>query len=577
MTTRVEGVALAALQDGGLGEVERLPLGPVGALVTLRHGAGQFVEGGGDLVGHVAAVRDGERGLDHVAVLQTTQRCGRLGVDCRHRAVPRGHPLAVRLIAGPTRSPTYGDQERRGARVVAWQRTLERVERHLLRPIQPERTGRVAESSLVSFVDVGHRAEQAGLGLEQCGADGQVGRQRQGGVVLLRGEPRPEVQPEATVVGAADLLFGEFHAGSAASDLGGLDSTGEFVESVGQIVGRHGAVRELGPATDERSFDAVERGGAVGCHPHREHHRGSVDVGQQARRALGQHRRVQGGAPIGQIHRDRAFECLAVEWIAGLDEPADIGDRVVKDDVVAGGFERERLVEIDRRRRVERHEFDVGPIGVIGTGRPLRSRLRGGLDLGREPLGNLVLLADAVQSGPHRGSDVIAHLHDEDSRATKQRTLQGELRSPSLSDARDVSTSTLAVTQDAPAAWRLRRAGPDRASARHSPPTVPTHRDAMPPPTNHPHPSPATEPTPSRREATDEESAGPLSRDRGRRVQGRRTPSRPRRDAIRPPTRNQMSALSGDRIVRVHGRRAPSWLRPTSGRCQRSNRAMPTQ
>ena len=53
-----------------------------------------------DLVRHRPAVGDRERGFDHVAVLQATQRGGGLGVHRRHRRVPGAATLAVRLVAG---------------------------------------------------------------------------------------------------------------------------------------------------------------------------------------------------------------------------------------------------------------------------------------------------------------------------------------------------------------------------------------------------------------------------------------------------------------------------------------------
>jgi hypothetical protein len=80
-----------------------------------------------------------------------------------------------------------------------------------------------------------------------------------------------------------------------------------------------------------------------------------------------------------------------------VDEEPDIGDRVLQDDVVAGDVDGERLVEVGRRRRVERAELDRCSIGVR-SGRVALRHLGGGVE---HPDGELPrhfeLLADRIQ------------------------------------------------------------------------------------------------------------------------------------------------------------------------------------
>ena len=79
---------------------------------------------------------------------------------------------------------------------------------------------------------------------------------------------------------------------------------------------------------------------------------------------------------------------------AGSTKNADVGDRVVQHDVVAGRLDGERLVEIGARRRVERDERDVGAIDVV------RSPACDGRSAAMPPLG----------FGEHVGGELARHL-----------------------------------------------------------------------------------------------------------------------------------------------------------------------
>ena len=97
-------------------------------------------------------------------------------------------------------------------------------------------------------------------------------------------------------------------------------------------------------------------------------------VGQQAGRSFGEHRRIQARLAVGQVQRRATLPRLFVERIAIVDEPGDVGDGVVQQHIVADHLDVERLIEIRRRCRVERHERPVGAIDML-----CRLTLRGGV------------------------------------------------------------------------------------------------------------------------------------------------------------------------------------------------------
>ena len=143
----------------------RAPRARPGSLAA-RPGAiacGQIVERGGDRVGHRPAVRDRERGLDHVAVLQAAQRCRRLGVRRGDRRVPRASLRVERRVAGAAGCSSHREQERRRARIVAGQRSLERIEGRR-RPANRVRT----PGPSVGADDAGARRRRASPGTARC-------------------------------------------------------------------------------------------------------------------------------------------------------------------------------------------------------------------------------------------------------------------------------------------------------------------------------------------------------------------------------------------------------------------------
>ena len=87
--------------------------------------------------------------------------------------------------------------------------------------------------------------------------------------------------------------------------------------------------------------------------------------------------RVQRDLGVGAVERLAAPVRLDVDRVARRDERRDVGDRVVHDVAVAVALEVQRLVEVHRRRRVDRDERDVGAVELgqprVG-GRRLRPR-----------------------------------------------------------------------------------------------------------------------------------------------------------------------------------------------------------
>jgi hypothetical protein len=63
---------------------------------------------------------------------------------------------------------------------------------------------------------------------------------------------------------------------------------------------------------------------------------------------------------------------LGIDDIAVLDEPGDVGDRIMEDEVAAAAFDREGLVEVGRTGRIEGDERPVGSIDMFGGRSPGR-------------------------------------------------------------------------------------------------------------------------------------------------------------------------------------------------------------
>ena len=220
----------------------------------------------------------------------------------------------------------------------------------------------------------------------------QVGRQRQGRVLLLGLGARAKAQLQPPVH-HRHLLLGRIDPRGPAPRLGRGDPRGQVGEPRGQVGGRHGLVGQLGAAGDHRPLHALQRDLAVRADPHGEHHRRPRAIGQQARGPFAQHRRIEPGLGAGHVGGGPAPPGLLVDRAAVLDEPGDVGDGVVQQEVRPARLDGEGLVEVGRAGRVQGHERPVRPVGMLA--RPaLRRRLGGRQHLRRKRSGNLVAAAE---------------------------------------------------------------------------------------------------------------------------------------------------------------------------------------
>ena len=219
------------------------------------------------------------------------------------------------------------------------------------------------------------------------------------------GDLGPELQvPPVALDG--DLLLGQRQGHPAAGRLAGQPQLAHLLEQHQRLVRAavvdrplHAGVVELGGGPHPGPLD-----GDVGALAGRvdldgpEQGRAHL-VGQQGSGALGDQRRVQRHPRVGAVQRHPALVRLEVDRVARRDERREVGDRVGHDVAVAVARDVHGLVEVPRRRRVDRHEGQVGPVEVrhprgSGCRRGRRHHVLG--ELGRD----LELLLDARDAVP---------------------------------------------------------------------------------------------------------------------------------------------------------------------------------
>ena len=295
----------------------------------------------------------------------------------------------------------HGDEERGRVRVGGIERALERAQVHVLRPLDRQRPGGMTQRPHLPLVGLVHHPEQPGPGVEQRRRHGEVRGERQRRVVVLGRQPRP--QPEEVGTWAPrirhHLLLGELDSAGASAILGGADPIGELPELGRQLVRRHSLVGQLGPAPDDNALRAQQASLTIAIYSDAEQHRRPPLAGEQAGGALREDRRMQVRLAVRQVHGDTPLPELALQRAAGLHERAQIGDRVSQHEVITVDFEREGLIEVGRRGRVECDEREIGPVGAI---RVLPGRGSGvGLapHLGGELARNVELLTYRSQTG----------------------------------------------------------------------------------------------------------------------------------------------------------------------------------
>ena len=173
----------------------------------------------------------------------------------------------------------------------------------------------------------------------------------------------------------------------------------------------HALVVEPGAAADPgpHHVDVGALAGAVDLD--RPQQRRPLRVGQQRGGALGEHGRVQRHLGVGAVERLAATVRLDVDGVAGADEGRHVGDGVVHEVALAVTLDVQRLVEVHRPHRVDRHERDLGAVEL----RQPRARRCGGrslLHLRREGRGHPELVLDGVDPVPQRVTVGVQDPHD---------------------------------------------------------------------------------------------------------------------------------------------------------------------
>ncbi len=235
----------------------------------------------------------------------------------------------------------------------------------------------------------GHRAEEADAAFQHQLRGRHSRHQRHLGVPALDRERRTELQPVAAVL-LGDHLLGDREADAAAADLALLPEEPDLAQEPQLLVGRPAVERLLGAhvvelraAPHERVPDVDVDALARLVDVHRPDDGGPRLVGQEARRALGEGRRVEASVLVRRVQRLAPLVRLDVHRAAGPDERRHVGDRVPDAVPVAAALDVERLVEVHRRRGVERDEGDGGLVRVRQS-RRVRGRLGLDEDLGGE-------------------------------------------------------------------------------------------------------------------------------------------------------------------------------------------------
>jgi hypothetical protein len=163
-----------------------------------------------------------------------------------------------------------------------------------------------------------------------------------------------------------------------------------------------GAEVELGPAPHDRATHVDRDAFSGGVEVHRPQQGGTVLSGQEAGRALTQDFGMQRCPAIRSVERQAAPMGLLVERPERIDERCHVGDRVVDPIARTAALDVNRLVEITRLRRVDRHQRQVGP---VGGGHPGPGRGLAGTCL--HPLGKGVRHVELCADPGETGTNVL--------------------------------------------------------------------------------------------------------------------------------------------------------------------------
>ncbi len=262
------------------------------------------------------------------------------------------------------------------------------------------------------------RAHQSRAALDHQTGRFATGEQRDLRVPRLDRERRFELERVRAIGVAHDLLAGRGDAHPSALAFPIEQSLAELPEQrdrrrrVAAVErGLHLHVRLRGSAAHGGAFTARHDRARVLVELEGPEERGSIDVGQQARRALTERVGIERRATVGEVQGLAARERLPVEGTAGCDERGHVGDRVVHPEPGPLPLGMEGLVEVAAPGRVDGHELEVSrvePSRVGRSGRQLRTTGRDGsglgIDVGRERAGDVEIGAHAGEVVGQRGS-----------------------------------------------------------------------------------------------------------------------------------------------------------------------------
>ena len=316
-----------------------------------------------------------------------------MGVCRCHRRMPRCLTIAIGGIGGA--STGAADREHEGC--ILWivrpKRARKGFKRHIPGPVQSESARRAPELIDCCRLGTRHYPEQPGMMLmERCG-DREIGSERQRRVLRLRYQPRSESETQSSVFALGHLLLGWINPRSAPFKLCRLDAPRKLGKIRRQVLRLNRLISKFGGGPDHGPFDAIEVRDPVRCDTDGEDNGGSVDVRQQACSAFAQDRRVEARFAIGKIDGLASLPGFDVERTAIFDEPGNIGDGIVKEDIGTRLLDRKRLIEIDRGSRIKRDEANRGAVDMLGQPALRCGRRR--CDNGRREIcGHLELGAD---------------------------------------------------------------------------------------------------------------------------------------------------------------------------------------
>ena len=367
-------------EHGGLHAVEHAAVGAGGQGVGRRHGRRHLRERRAQVGRDLAARGDGQAHLRGEAVRQTAQGRRHLGVGGADAGV--AHVVGTVAVERDVRRPTqqtgrvgHDGQVRRVRRVEPVEQGGGREQGLLVAGpgtgVDPQRPRPLEEAPHVARVGLGQRAQQAHAGVEHEAGGHRAGEQRDLRVPVVRLAPRAPHRPPpvgGAVVGH-DLLVGQAQLEGTSLDASGPAQPADVgqgldarVQASGVGVRLHRGVVEAGHRAHERELHVVGDDDALAVEVDRPQRGAAHLVGQEAERALGQQRRVERHAAVGEVDGLSAAPRLHVDRTPELDD-AEVGDRVVHAEPVAAAFEVHGLVEVEGARRVDGDEREVRPVG----------------------------------------------------------------------------------------------------------------------------------------------------------------------------------------------------------------------